>query len=82
MEKTTKYIIGGGILAAVIFGVIKFAQMTNFAKLLTFSPKLNGNLKSIKTTVFDVTIPLAVDLGNRTDQTMTVTVQHCCNNKF
>ncbi|MDR2963996.1 MAG: transglutaminase-like domain-containing protein [Bacteroidales bacterium] len=73
MQNEHKILLGLFGIGA-IFGILKITQLANFAKLLSFSPKLNGNLKSIKISLTEVKIPLAVAIGNRTDQTMKVGV--------
>jgi len=74
MEKTTKIALTIGGLAALTFGVIKLLQLQNFAKLLTISPKLDGGLQNFQVTLTEIKIPLAIDFGNRTDQSMTIQV--------
>jgi hypothetical protein len=74
MEKPAKIAIAVGGLALLIFGAIKIFQLQNFAKLLTISPKLDGGLQNFQVTLTEIKIPLAIDFGNRTDQSMTIQV--------
>ena len=74
MEKPAKIILALGGLAALTFGIIKIFQLQNFVKLLTISPKLDGGLQNFQVTPLEIKIPLAIDFGNRTDQSMSIQV--------
>ena len=74
MNKPAKIALTVGGLAVLTFGIIKLFQLQNFAKLLTISPKLDGGLQNFQVTLTEIKIPLAIDFGNRTDQSMTVQV--------
>lgn len=74
MNNTVKIALTLSGLAALTFGMIKIFQLQNFAKLLTISPKLDGGLQNFQVTLTEIKIPLAIDFGNRTDQSMTVQV--------
>ena len=74
MEKTAKIALSIVSLAALSFGIIKLFQLQNFAKLLSITPKLDGGLNNISIKNGNMSIPVAVDFANRTDQTMTIGV--------
>ena len=74
MNNTVKIALTISGLAALTFGIIKLFQLQNFAKLLTISPKLDGGLQNFQVTLTEIKIPLAIDFGNRTDQSMTIQV--------
>ena len=74
MNKPAKIALTISGLAVLTFGIIKLLQLQNFAKLLTISPKLDGGLQNFQVTLTEIKIPLAIDFGNRTDQTMTIQV--------
>ena len=74
MEKPAKIALALGGLAAFTFVAIKLLQLQNFAKLLTISPKLDGGLQNFQVTLTEIKIPLAIDFGNRTDQSINIQV--------
>jgi len=74
MKNTAKIAFTICSLAALTFGIIKLFQLQTFAKLLTISPKLDGGLQNFQVTLTEIKIPLAIDFGNRTDQSMTIQI--------
>ncbi|GHT58673.1 hypothetical protein FACS18945_4720 [Bacteroidia bacterium] len=74
MDKTVKILLGIAGLLGAGFVAFKLLSVKNFAKLLTISPKLDGGLQAFQVTLTEIKIPLAIDFGNRTDETMTISV--------
>jgi hypothetical protein len=75
-EKTTKILTVIGICSIAGLLVAKFTGLLNFAKLLTITPKLNGGLGAVKFkgATDGLHIPIAVEFGNRSDQSLTIGV--------
>ncbi|MDR1544911.1 MAG: transglutaminase-like domain-containing protein [Prevotellaceae bacterium] len=63
---------GAGLLAVLFWSKLK--SLTTAWDNLIITPKLDGGLSKLKLTLTTLTIPVAVDFGNRSDQTITVQV--------
>lgn len=75
MKTATKWFLGITAVGAV--GVLAWAKTSssvNFVKNLTFEPLWYGGILDMNISTSGVKLPLAVDLGNRSDQTFKVRI--------
>lgn len=77
MKTSTKLFLGVGALSVVGLGVLAWAKTSssvNFVKNLTFEPLWYGGINDMDISSSGIKLPLAVDLGNRSDQTFRVRI--------
>lgn len=71
MKAKTVFILGGvAALAFLLYS--KVTSLANAAKSLVIQPRWDGSLDDMNVSLDGITLPLAVDLYNRSDQTMKV----------
>lgn len=68
-------IIGGGVIALVVLGLSKIQSLNDFYQNLIITPKIDGGLKNFKLTLSTLSVPIAVEFGNRSDQQITLSLQ-------
>jgi len=68
-------LIGGSVVALVVLGLSKIQSLYDFYEDLIITPKIDGGLKNFKLSLTTLTIPIAVDFGNRSDQQVVLSMQ-------
>ena len=68
-------LIGGGVVALAFLTWSKFQSLNDFYQNLIITPKIDGGLKNFKLTLSTLSVPIAIDFGNRSDQNVTLQLQ-------